>query len=508
MKTENLRQRAYLNTVASWVDVGANMLVEFFLKPIIISLLGVTVYGIWQVIGQMNSYMATVDLRSGTSLKWYVAQNRTSLGQMALKKAVTAAVLANLFLLPLYLLAGAIIIWLAPAATQAQPEFHFIIRLATSLLVIGFVFNQYAFLLQSILAGMNLTFKRMGFKALITILSGVATVAVLYAGHSLPAMALVGIAMALVSGVTYWWILKQNVEWFGFARVSWTEIKGFFGLTVKFMASKTVNMINESSDYVLLGYFAGPQFVTSYAVTRYLVRATSKILGSINSAVTPGIGGFVGEGKLNKLFEARKILITVNWVAITVSGCVILVWNRSFLSLWVGGELFAGTKESLLIVVIASLKLLKNIDGSMIVMTLNIWKQNIVTGVIGVATIVLASILVPHYETLGLLIAIGAGTLVMALAYSILAQNNYHTAGFVRQLFVTRKSAVCTLLLLLASFAGARLEVHTWMALIGVAAATVLFVVICIWLFALNKKDKEILISNCKRVRFAQYKEA
>ena len=83
---ENLRQRAYLNTITSWIDTGAKILVRFFINPISISQLGASIFGVWQIIGQMSSYMATVDLRTGTSVKWIVARNRTISDDLELKK--------------------------------------------------------------------------------------------------------------------------------------------------------------------------------------------------------------------------------------------------------------------------------------------------------------------------------------------------------------------------------------------------------------------------------------
>lgn len=508
MQTENLRQRAYLNTIASWIDTGTKMLVDFFLKPIIISLLGVTLFGIWQIIGQLNSYMTTVDLRSGTSVKWYVAKNRTSSDDLDLKKTMTAAVISNLLLLPLYLLAGAIIVWKAPNVANADLEYYLMIRLAASLLVVGFILNQYSFLLQSILTGMNLSFKRMGVKATITILSGLATIAVLYCGYSLPAMAMVGIGVALITGFMYWWILIRNVSWFGFAKVTWSRITGFFSLNMKFMALKAVTVINESIDYVLLGYFAGPKFVTSYAVTRYLVRASSLILLNVNSSITPGLGRLVGEGNYKKLFEARKTLLTLDWFAITIAGCVILIWNKSFVSIWIEESMFVGFIETLLIVGIASLKLVQRIDGSIILMTLDIWAKIIFTGIIGITTILLATILIPRYQTLGLLIAIAAGTAVITFMNSIIAQNKFEKAGFIKEIFFTRKAIICTALLLFSSYAGTHLEVHNWPSLIFALTGTTLLVIIFIWFLAMSKDDKTIIISNYKKIRLFRYKEA
>jgi O-antigen/teichoic acid export membrane protein len=480
--------------------------VVFFLSPVLVSSLGAILFGIWQVINQMNSYMTAVDLRSGTSMKWYIAKYRTTLEEIELRRGTTAGILSNIMFLPVYLFVGFVLVWLAPSITQVKPEYINEVRLTTGLLIIALIIDQYSFLFQSILVGMNLTYKNVGVRIALTISGGLATVLLVYAGYGLPAMATVIIGVAVLSGIINFWILKRCVQWFGFARVHFKEIRSFFGLTARFMALKLVTLLNESTDLMLLGFFAGPKYVTSYVVTRYMVQASSLVVKTVQSSIVPGLGRFFGEGNYEKLVEARKLLITFIWFSVTCIGCGIVLWNRAFIGIWISSNLFAGTMECLLIVLIACFNLLRGIDGSIIIMSLDIRKQIITTGIIAMLTIALASALIPLYQILGLLVAMLTGEIAMNISYSALSQKVVGKNNFIRDLFISRKAVVGILLLGLASYASAYVKVYSWVSLCFSAIITGAVLMFLTWTISMSRDEKDMLLFNLKRINYLNIK--
>ena len=497
---EDLRQRAYLNTVAGWIDAGTKIIVTFFVNPIMISSLGAPLFGVWQIIGQMNSYMATVDLRSGTSVKWFVARNRTILSSTELKKTMSAAVYANILFLPLYILAGAILVWLAPTISNVKAEYSTMVRVAAGMIALAFIINQYAFLLQSVLVGMNLAFKRIGVQSALTILGGVAIVTLLRLGYSLPAMAGVQLVIGIVTGVVFWWIVRIYVDWFGFAKISLRDSFSFIKLTGKFMAHKTVTTINESNDLILLGCFAGPKYAGAYVVTRYLVQAISKVIGNVFTGVTPGMGRLVGEGNYSKLDDARTIMITFSWLFLAITGVTVLLWNKSFVSIWTGPDLYVGRYETFLIVLIASLKTIQSIDGGIITMTLDIRRQIIVIAISAFISIAMSVLLIPKFQIMGLLIGMFSGGLIITTAFSIIAQNKVDGKRYLQKVLMSRPAIVSLSLLFAACYFERFFEVSTWLSLICVFIVTVI-ISTGLWLLAVSANDRELVLSNLKRIK-------
>jgi O-antigen/teichoic acid export membrane protein len=54
--TLNLTQRAFLNTLSSILDHGSRVLVALVITPILLTGLGTTIFGIWQILNRLVNY--------------------------------------------------------------------------------------------------------------------------------------------------------------------------------------------------------------------------------------------------------------------------------------------------------------------------------------------------------------------------------------------------------------------------------------------------------------------
>src|ERR1044071_1435384 len=106
---ENLKQRAYLNTLSSMLDYAANRLTGLFVNPFVIAGLGTSFFGIWQMLGQFTGYVNIADTRSSQVLKWTVAQKKDVATPDELRSEAGAAFVVLLFVVPVILIAGCIV---------------------------------------------------------------------------------------------------------------------------------------------------------------------------------------------------------------------------------------------------------------------------------------------------------------------------------------------------------------------------------------------------------------
>src|SRR5690625_7708030 len=81
---------------------------------------------------------------------------------------------------------------------------------------------------------MNLSFKRIGVRAAVTIIGGILQIAVIFLGFGLIGLALVQVFIMLSMGITIYVIMKKHVPWFGWGEVnlkrtvSFSKISGWF----------------------------------------------------------------------------------------------------------------------------------------------------------------------------------------------------------------------------------------------------------------------------------------
>lgn len=505
---ENLRQRAYLNSLASWINSGVTIIVGFLLQPFLVSTLGAMLFGVWQIIRQLNGYMVMGDIRSATTLKWIVSKNRTTSSANELRQAVTASLITNIVFLPLYIAGGILIVWLAPYIANVDPDYYSIVRISSALLVVSFILSQFFFLFESVLTGMNISYKAIGVSPFATILGGVLMAGALALGFGLPGLASSSIVVSLIIGLLMLRLVVVNVPWFGFARISSKEVLRFTKLTGWFMASKIVRTFNISSDIILLGYFASPVFVTTYTMSRYLMVSLAGFVNSAFNAVVPGLNRLVGEKSFELLFEARNQIITYLWVVLSAIGGTICLWNRPFISIWTNPEYFAGQIETYLIVVIAIFQAVITVDASILFMALEARKNVIIGGVSAFMTLAIASLLIPHYHTLGLLLSILLGSTAMAIGYA------YHAAKIIikptkliiKTTYFSRAPLFCIIFLAVCAWLGTYLESSGWIIIITGMAFSLLILSIILFFGAMTKKNRKFLFDNFSKISIFKLK--
>lgn len=483
VKKENLKQRAYLNSVTSVLDFGTRTIVGFVITPIIVNGLGSVLYGIWQVIGQFTSYTSLADIRATQVLKWAIAKDRDAKQGEELRQYVTATFLLVMILLPIILVVGGIISWFAPSIMKIDPEYVTIVRLTSAILVLGLVTNKVFSIFESILRGMNLGFKRMGLRALIYLLGGGLKVVAIKMGYGIVGLAVVQLLIALFIGITIYVVVKQHVSWFGFGPANIKQSLSFLKLSGWFMGWTGTKLLLISSDKIILGVIAGPILVTQYVITKYLANTLQGLIANVINGVVPGIGKLYGNEEYEKLHKVRNDMMNITWLLCLTIACIIIMFNESFLGLWIGQDKYAGHITNLLIVLMIVQYIFIQNDGAIINTTLEI-KEKVYFG-LGAAgiSIIVSVLLTPYYGIAGLCAGIILGRMVMSIGYPIIIRKktNIQTGLNV----VSWRVLLVTLFFLSVSlFVSDNIELLNWISLILLTG--VLFPVIMLLLYRIG----------------------
>ncbi|SIT75525.1 Membrane protein involved in the export of O-antigen and teichoic acid [Pontibacter indicus] len=450
-------------------------------------------YGMWQMLSQMTGFANIADTRATQVLKWSIAQKRDLASDQELKSDLTTALVVTTFILPIILIIGSVIIWYAPNITHAAPEYHNIIRIACSLLLLTLITSKVFDLFESVIRGMNMGYKRMGFRAGIIFLAGGLKVFAITQGYGLIGLSTVEFFTALLIGTTFYYIVKKNIPWFGFAKTNTSKIISYSRLSGWFMASTGSKMFLLSSDKLLLGYLAGPVFVTKYAITLFTSYALQGLITAVVNGVIPGMGGLFGKGEYNKVQRARKMIMILNWVLTASLGVAILLYNRSFISLWVGEEHYAGNTENLLILLIAVQAIFFQIDSLIINVSLDLKMKVYISVLASAITISMSFFLIEHYQIIGLCISILVGRLVLSVGYPLLLGRVMHMQVNFTEWKQFQPILITALLFALATHIGQSILITNWVSLIAIGVLSVPAVGIIFWLVGLRREEREIV---------------
>ncbi|HEV8400726.1 MAG TPA: oligosaccharide flippase family protein [Gemmatimonadales bacterium] len=502
-KPATLTQRATLTAVASLLDYTARAVVGLVAVPILVSGLGRSLYGVWEILSRLIAYMTGADGRPTEALRLTIANHLTRSDETAKRRLIGSAVFVWLLFLPVVAAVGAVLVWLAPTFAKVAPAEHATVRVTCALLVISFLLGSLASIPESVLRGANLGYKRMGYQAGLSVVGGVFMTGAVWLGLGLRGLAWSQIALALVTGVCFWWLVRQFVPWFGVARPSIAEVKSLLNMSVWLSAGDVIAKLLLASDVLVLGLLVSSSAVTSYVLTGYSARLGLNLYALAAGAATPGLGGVIGERQHGRAAKIREDLLAVTWLFATVVGTTILVWNRAFLGLWVGNQNYAGVWPNVLLVLVTAQSAFIRNDSYVIDAALRPRLRVLFGTAAAAITIALMVLLTPTLGIVGVCLGLLGGRLIQTVAYPIIVRSclgAVPASASSTTLQWTRRLLAMAALFGGATWLGQRVTVAHWATWAAGVALTVLLLPALAWALGLNAAGRQAVLERFRGV--------
>ena len=495
-----LTRRASLNAVQALLDYGGKLLVGFVVTPMLVNGLGSSLYGVWEMLSRLIGYMSGADARPTEALRLLVATRQGLNDPAGDRRAVGSALVVWLLFLPLVLVIGAVLVWLAPTITKATPGLRGAVYLTAALLVVSFIVGALASVPESVLRGMNLGYKRMGLQAGLSVVSGVLMVLAVRRGFGLAGVAASQVVLGVLTGICFWFLAHHYVSWFGVGRPQRHEVRSLLGISGWLAVGELIAKVSLASDVVILGAVVSSSVVTTYVLTGYAARLALGLHFLVAGAAMPGFGGVLGERQFARAAQLRRELLALTWVFSTVIGATILLWNRSFMALWVGETLYAGWFVNLLIVLMTIQTALLRSDSYLLDAALRPRARVVISAVAGVVALGLGIALAPTFGMTGVCVGILVGRMVQSVAYPLLVGKSLEGGTQIRWEAVLRPALASLLVLSVATVAGQRLLVQHWIAWAALLAVSFALFVPIVLFVGLSRSDRELLVARVQRV--------
>lgn len=506
-KSFTLTQKAFLNVLSSFIDYFARLLVSLLVTPMIITGLGSMAFGIWQVLLRLSSHISVVDGQSTQALKWVIANNQSSDDFEVKRRAISSAVATWIFFLPLLIAIGTLCIWFTPTITKIPVEFSKTARFTCFVLVINLLLSGFATIPVAVLRGMNLGYKRMGIVAILNVLGGGLTAGAIYLNYGLIGISFAQLLMTIVTGLTFWLLVKKYIPWFGIEHVSLKDIFKFIKLSLWFTLSSFVNKLLFSGDVLILSILLSSAVVTDYVLTGYISQILISSITMIVGAAIPGLGGIIGQKKIDKILELRKEMLCLTGLLATVFGSLILMWNKTFISLWIGSEHYAGQYVNLLMVVIAVQLLFLRNETYLIDLTLDI-NNKVLLGLLSLfITIILAIFLIHYLKIIGLCISILLGRLLLTISYPLITGTFFGVSLFKQVKPLVRSLIMMTFFFYISTLIGTRIDINSWKIFVFYIIGSMLIISLMSFFASLSGQQRIQIFLRIKDLKDFIYKK-
>lgn len=519
-------KKAALNAVATGLDFGARIIVNFLINPLLLIGLGDFGYGAWQILGRLIGYISPAGGRPTQVLKWTIANQQASIDYEAKRRQVGSAITVWFIFLPLLSLLGATLAWYVPNWLHAPLEVYTSLRWAAALLVANLIFTDLALIPQSVLRGENLGYKRMGLSTFLVLVGGGLTASALFFKTGIIGVAAANLMTTTLNGLMFLKVVRAHVIWFGIAKPMFAGVRKYLGLSGWFLVWTLVMQLLKAGDVVVLGIFDSAELVTHYSLTKFIPETIIGFVAIIVFGITPGLGGVIGSQNLEKAARVRGEIMIFTWLIVTVGGSTILLWNYAFVQLWVGKEYYAGLISNLLIILMAAQFVFIRNDANIIDLTLDL-KKKVLIGILSAGLSVgISAVLIGGFKIdipgvlmeklkmdvigiritgdkmgiIGVSLGFIAGQSILSIGYPVLV-GRFLGVSFYSQFKGGLRPAFITVLLLgSVSVLGNFMVVKTWLDLALLAGATAGLLSLLAFYTGLTGEQRQRLLGRVRKV--------
>jgi O-antigen/teichoic acid export membrane protein len=499
-KPTDLTRSASLNAIAAALDYVVRLLTGFLLTPILIVGLGDQLFGVWQVMSRIVSYVSAAGGRPTAALKWAIANQLLSTDSERKRRIVGSAILSWAVFLPLLATVGGLFAWYLPILIHLPQNLYGVVRLASLILVLDLIVTNLTEIPQAVLRGENKDYRRMGLATVLIFLTGAMIALAINWNTGLVGVATATLFGTLITGALYFYVIRHSVSWFGISRPSIEEARQFLGLSGWFLIWHLLVKLMLTGDVMLLGTLEGADAVTNYSLMRFLPQTIIGIIAVLAGGAMPGLGGLVGKGDFLKASQTRNEIMLLSWLLLTAIGSVVLLLGRSFMTLWVGEEYYLGSYTMLAIVIMNVQFVLIRNDANVIDLTLTL-RRKVLLGTVAIILSILLSIIMVHIlgmGILGLVLGFVAGQLVLSVSYPRLVGIIMGTS-ILHQLRSSIRPAICSILIFATnSMLGEMLNLDNWLAIAITAITDLVVVLLLALLLGINPANRTRLRNRLK----------
>ena len=200
--------------------------------------------------------------------------------------------------------------------------------------------------------------------------------------------------------------------------------------------------------------------------------------------------------------------MALTWLIVTILGSMVLLWNRSFIGLWVGSSHFVGSLPDLLIVLVVMQFILIRNDGNVIDLSLRL-KQKVIVGAISVGLSLAIAVIMIQWLNLGIVgICLGLiiGRLLLSIGYPLLV-GKLLGVTFISQLKSSIRPGLVTALFFVTATLFDRFRMITleaniagWMRLGLMGLSSLLIVSVLVFYMGLSSNQRNNVIQRVRIV--------
>lgn len=351
-----IRRRVIIGTAANFGTRAITMVTWFLLTPFLLRQLGTAHYGLWVLVGSFVAYGSLLNFGMSGALTKFVAEYQAR-GDLVQGRAVVAT---SLWLyLGLGLTALGLSVTIAPISSllfRVRPEDQALVQMLFLVMGVNVGVSIPGAAAGSVLMGLQRYDLLNGVALAGTLLSALATVAVLLLGGGVVGMVAVNIAVTLILQLPSILLIRRIAPELGFGlRGARRDVaRQVLSFSSALFISDVAGRLQTKTDELVIGALLAVSAVTPYAIARKLSEAAQLVTESFLKVLLPLASQLHAVDDRTRL---RALYLTSTRLTLAIFlpiACVLVILADRVLEIWVGAE-FSPYAPLVVILTLASL---------------------------------------------------------------------------------------------------------------------------------------------------------
>ena len=339
-KDNMIRRRVVIGTASNFAGQLFVFATSFLLTPFILNQLGAPIYGLWILLGSIVAYSSILDFGIwGTVIK-YVAEYQTQGNHAGARSLLSTVLYFYIGIAALISIAGMVAAPFVPDLFNLSPDQH---DLASRLVILISLATGLAIpcmLPLAILRGLQRYDIVNSIDIVSTLVTAVATVAVLWFGGGATGLAIINIGSLFLSLGAGLWALRQiapevYIHWHG---ANWQMARKIFVYSWPLFMRDMATRLQTRTDEITIGLFLPVSAVGSYSIARRLSEATQTLTRQFMKTLLPLASQLHAEDDHPRLRALYKTGTRLTIAIVLALSSILIVLAGPILAVWVGTD--------------------------------------------------------------------------------------------------------------------------------------------------------------------------
>lgn len=329
-------------------DLGGQFImiaVNFIMIPIILTMTSASLYGFWITTLSILGFLALADFGLGISLTRLVAGHADEEKKENLNQIVSSAFLVFCLIGVVYFSLGLCILPFIPGWFKIPVSEVSDVQVAYCIAL----FSGAATLPLSTFGAVVSGFQRMAIDNTIRVTMSVASmgisISLLLSHFGLSSLAIAGLFQSVSIGLINFIYIRRRFPYVivRLRHARWAHVRNLLSFGGYFQLGRIANTVATGADNLVISSCMGASFVAPYSITSKLaVTFSNGIASKPPIALFPAISQMFANQEFDKLRRIYVRLTKYSTRLAIIAGIFLLSANQSFVSLWVGKDLYGG----------------------------------------------------------------------------------------------------------------------------------------------------------------------